>query len=65
MGYRAVRTERYKYIRYLELPGMDELYDLETDPYEMQNLVASRAYEDVREELLQLLDDPYRADETR
>ncbi|HEU4517520.1 MAG TPA: sulfatase-like hydrolase/transferase [Steroidobacteraceae bacterium] len=41
MGYRAVRTDRYKYIRYLELPGMDELYDLEVDPYELDNLVGS------------------------
>jgi N-acetylglucosamine-6-sulfatase len=41
MGYRAVRTERYKYIRYLELPGMDELYDLESDPYELDNLMGS------------------------
>jgi len=57
MGYRAVRTERYKYIRYLELPGMDELYDLETDPYEMKNVVASPDYEDIRVELLRLLDD--------
>ena len=56
MGYRAVRTERYKYIRYLELPGMEELYDLETDPYEMRNVVASPDYEDVRVELLRLLD---------
>jgi arylsulfatase A-like enzyme len=39
MGYEAVRTERYTYIRYLELPGMDELYDLETDPYEMTNII--------------------------
>lgn len=41
MGYEAVRTERYTYIRYLELPGMDELYDLESDPFEMDNLVGS------------------------
>ena len=41
MGYRAVRTDRYKYIRYLELPGMDELYDLELDPYELDNLMGS------------------------
>ena len=39
MGYTAVRTERYKYIRYKELQGMDELYDLEADPFEMQNLI--------------------------
>ena len=41
MGYEAVRTDRYKYIRYTELPGMDELYDLETDPFEMDNFVGS------------------------
>lgn len=39
MGYRAVRTKRWKYIRYIELEGMDELYDLQNDPYEMTNLV--------------------------
>jgi len=39
MGYKAVRTERYKYIRYTDLAGMDELYDLETDPFEMENLI--------------------------
>ena len=39
MGYRAVRTGRYKYIRYTALSGMDELYDLETDPYELRNLI--------------------------
>ena len=41
MGYQAVRTERYKYIDYLELAGMDELYDLQADPYELDNLVGS------------------------
>ncbi len=39
MGYKAVRTKRWKYIHYLELDGMDELYDLKTDPYEMNNLI--------------------------
>jgi N-acetylglucosamine-6-sulfatase len=38
MGYQAVRNERWKLIHYTELPGMDELYDLETDPYEMKNV---------------------------
>lgn len=41
MGYQAVRTERYKYISYRQLSGMDELYDLETDPFEMNNLMGS------------------------
>lgn len=40
MGYRALRTGRYKYIRYEELEGMDELYDLRRDPHEMRNLLA-------------------------
>jgi N-acetylglucosamine-6-sulfatase len=39
MGYKAVRNERWKYIHYLELDGMDELYDLKTDPFEMRNVI--------------------------
>ena len=39
MGYQAVRTERWKYIHYTELDGMDELYDLESDPFEVRNLI--------------------------
>jgi N-acetylglucosamine-6-sulfatase len=41
MGYQAARTARHKYIHYLELPGMDELYDLETDPFELDNLIGT------------------------
>lgn len=43
MGYQAVRTERYKYIHYVELPGMDELYDLALDPFELTNLMGTDA----------------------
>ena len=43
MGYKAVRTDRWKYIRYTELTGMDELYDLATDPYELRNVIADPA----------------------
>ena len=39
MGYRAIRTKRWKYIRYNELRDMDELYDLKNDPYEMTNVI--------------------------
>jgi len=39
MGYRAVRTERWKLIHYVDLAGMDEFYDLRNDPYEMKNLI--------------------------
>ncbi len=41
MGYQAVRTERHKYIHYVELPDMDELYDLESDPFELNNLMGT------------------------
>jgi N-acetylglucosamine-6-sulfatase len=59
MGYKAVRTERWKYIHYLELDGMDELYDLKADPYEMKNIINQRdaagALEDMKRELERLL----------
>ena len=60
MGYQAVRTDRWKYIRYVELEGMDELYDLREDPYEMRNLFgqpAGRAVlPDLRARLARLVD---------
>ncbi len=42
MGYRALRTQRWKLIRYKQLDGMDELYDLLADPYEMRNVINAR-----------------------
>ena len=61
MGYKAVRTDRYKYIHYLELPGMDELYALETDPYELGSVVDDPEYaallDEMRIELQRLLDE--------
>jgi N-acetylglucosamine-6-sulfatase len=39
MGYQAVRTDRWKLIHYTDLSGMDELYDLQADPYEMKNRI--------------------------
>jgi N-acetylglucosamine-6-sulfatase len=44
MGYQAVRTKRHKLIRYRELEGMDEFYDLEADPYEMRNLIGDAVH---------------------
>jgi arylsulfatase A-like enzyme len=59
MGYKAVRNGRWKYIRYLELEGMDELYDLKTDPYEMKNLInqpgAEKALGRMKQEMERLL----------
>ena len=58
MGYKAVRTERYKYIQYTDLEGMDELYDLEADPYEMNNVIddpeAAQLLMDMQAELASL-----------
>jgi N-acetylglucosamine-6-sulfatase len=51
MGYKSLRTERYKYIRYDELTGMDELYDLRTDPHELRNLLPNRAPAGVEQRL--------------
>lgn len=41
MGYSAVRTRQAKYIEYRELKGMNELYDLDADPYEERNLAGA------------------------
>ena len=51
MGYKAVRTDRYKYIRYEELEGMDELYDLASDPSELDNLLPDGVPAGLLEEL--------------
>ena len=61
MGYKAVRNGRWKYIHYLELDGMDELYDLEADPYEMKNLIdqpgAAQALAEMKQEMARLLNE--------
>lgn len=51
MGYKAVRNERYKYIHYEELSGMDELYDLANDPYELKNVIQDPQLEQVLGEM--------------
>ena len=44
MGYKAVRTERWKYIRYKDTrPVQEELFDLKADPLEEQHLAANPA----------------------
>ncbi len=59
MGYKAVRTQTHKYIQYTDLEGMDELYDLEADPYELRNLIGQPGSEALvhrmQEELRRLL----------
>ena len=54
MTYKAVRTDRYKYIRWVNRARngeLDELYDLERDPYEMDNLNGRPDYRATRDGL--------------
>jgi len=44
MSYKAVRTERAKLIHWVHREGVDELYDLEKDPYEIENRIGEPAY---------------------
>lgn len=39
MAYKAVRNDRWKYIHYIEQVDADELYDLQSDPYELKNQI--------------------------
>lgn len=48
-GNAAVRSERYRYIRYQD--GGEELYDHRDDPYEWNNLADSRDHQHIRGEL--------------
>jgi N-acetylglucosamine-6-sulfatase len=54
MTYKAVRTGRYKYIRWVNRGRngeLDELYDLDRDPFEVVNVINRPAYRAVRERL--------------
>ena len=54
MTYKAVRTDRHKLIHWVnrgEAGELDELYDLERDPYELRNLMRSRASAPLRAKL--------------
>jgi arylsulfatase A-like enzyme len=44
IDYRAVRLGRYKYIRWIREDEAHELYDLQTDPFELRNIVAEPAH---------------------
>jgi arylsulfatase A-like enzyme len=39
MDYRAIRTDQYKLVHWMQHPDDGELYDLANDPYEMTNLI--------------------------
>ena len=57
MDYRAIRTERYKYIHWMQHPDEAELYDLQEDPYETRNLIDDPALAEVRTQLRAALAD--------
>jgi N-acetylglucosamine-6-sulfatase len=51
MTYKAVRTERHKLIHWVHRDSVDELYDLERDPYELANVLGEPAYASIAGEL--------------
>lgn len=57
-SWKAARNERWKFIHYTDLKNMDELYDLQSDPYEMKNLInepsAKPALAEMKSELTRL-----------
>jgi arylsulfatase A-like enzyme len=53
----GIRTERYKLIHFYYDKDEWELYDLEKDPQEMQNVYNVQAYQKVREEMHHKLDE--------
>jgi arylsulfatase A-like enzyme len=50
---RIIRNKRYKYV--FNGFDIDELYDLEEDPYELTNLANNKEYEEVKRELIKEL----------
>lgn len=49
---RGVRTDEWKYIRYVNVePEVEEMYHLKVDPLEAKNLIEDARYNDVKNEL--------------
>ena len=51
----GVRTDRYKYMHFHGIWDIDELYDLQTDPQELTNLIHSPEHQDRVKELKQMM----------
>lgn len=51
VDYRAIRTQRYKYIHWVKHPCEDELYDLRADPHEQRNLAGERGSAAIRQQM--------------
>lgn len=58
---RAVRTERYRYIRWTKPYPGEELYDCEKDPREFHNLIKEPAAADALRQMRSVLDGGWRA----
>jgi arylsulfatase A-like enzyme len=54
--HRGIRTERYKYIHFFTEPQEYELYDLQTDPDENNNLYGKPGHEALTQQLAQRLE---------
>ena len=50
----AIRTDQWKYIRYPQHPEFDELYDLQNDSIEKNNLAFDNKYSEIRAKLNRL-----------
>jgi len=58
-GHRTVRTDRFKYVTYVDPPDRPELYDLKNDPTETRNLhddpASAQTLADMKKELDRLV----------
>src|SRR4029079_1590064 len=43
-NWQLVMNDRYKYIRYNDYQGVDELYEMHVNPYEINNVIANPAH---------------------
>lgn len=59
IGYKGIRSERFKYIQYTELSGMDEFYDLKDDPYELKNQIDNPKFEPIIQQMKNEIDSYY------
>lgn len=53
----GVRTDRFKYIHYHGIWDIDELYDLQNDPNEMNNLISSPEHQDLVKKMNKMMYD--------